>query len=193
MSDLRTDAKIIGAAQDLLADGGFGAVSFDAIARELGIAKQSVLYWFPSKGDLLAAMFVDWLGAEAAAAEESLRAVETENEAIGAFVRTITGFHTGNLDRFRMMYLAPQTLKSGMQEAGSGAVLDRIHATTSRLYGALAARLQGSPDEARRTAFAIHSAALGLVLMLGLAEGIGDPLAHSEEDLVAALIARLSV
>jgi AcrR family transcriptional regulator len=191
VNDIKTDAKIVFAAQELLVSDGLGAVSFDRIARKLGIAKQSVLYWFPSKSDLLAGMFVDWLGAEAKEAEASLMSVENPNAAIDAFVRSITRFHTGNLDRFRMMYLAPQTLKTGMQEARNTDVLDKIHATTSRLYGALAARLDGSPDEARQTAFAVHSATLGLVLMLGLAEGIGDPLAHSEEDLVAALVARL--
>ena len=91
-----------------------------------------------------------------------------------------------------MMYLAPQTLKAGIQEARSSEVLDKIHATTSKLYEALANRLDGPPDKARQTAFAVHSATLGLVLMLGLAEGIGDPLKHSEEDLVSALIAKLS-
>ncbi len=191
MSMLKTDEKIMDATQRLLAAGGLGAVSFDAIARELGIAKQSVLYWFPTKGELLAAMFVDWLGAEARVAEENLVSAETPNEAIDIFVRSITRFHTNNLDRFRMMYLTPQTLKSGMQEARNGDVLGKIHATTSRLYGALAASLDAPPEQARQTAFAIHSAALGLVLMLGLAEGIGDPLAHSEDDLVTALIAKL--
>ena len=137
-------------------------------------------------------MFVDWLAAEAKAAEASLHSVETSNEAIDAFVRSITRFHKGNLDRFRMMYLAPQTLKAGMQEAGDSDVLDKIHATTSQLYGALAETLDVSPDQARQTAFSIHSAALGLVLMLGLADGIGDPLKHSEDDLVTALIAKLS-
>ncbi len=192
MGTQKTDEKIIDAAQALLANGGLGAVSFDTIARELGIAKQSVLYWFPTKSDLLAAMFVGWVGAEAREAEESLLSVKNSNEAIDAFVRSITRFHSENLDRFRMMYLAPQTLKAGMQETRNGDVLDKIHATTSQLYGALAARLDGPPDQARQAAFAIHSAALGLVLMLGLAEGIGDPLAHSEDDLVKALIAKLS-
>lgn len=192
MSDLKTDAKILGAVQELLASGGIGAVSFDAIARELGISKQAVLYWFPSKGDLLAAMFVDWLGAEAREVETSLEFAGTPNEAIEIFVRSITQFHMCDLDRFRMMYLAPQTLKTGVQEARETDALDRIHATTSRLYGALAARLDGTPEKSRQSAFAIHSAALGLVLMIGLAEGIGDPLKHSEDDLVTALIAKLS-
>lgn len=191
MGDLKTDVKIIGIARELLASGGLGAVSFDAIARELGISKQAVLYWFPSKGDLLAAMFVDWLGAEAHVAEAALESADTANEAIEAFVRAITRFHMGDLDRFRMMYLAPQTLKNGVQEAKNPDALERIHSTTSRMYGALAARLDGTSEQSRQSAFAIHSAALGLVMMLGLSEGIGDPLKHSEDDLVAALIAKL--
>jgi len=192
MSDSKTDTKILRAAQALLARGGLGAVSFDAIARELGISKQAVLYWFPSKSDLLSAMFVGWLDAEAREAEASLQTVRTSNEAIDAFVRSIMQFHKGDLDRFRMMYLAPQTLKSGVQEARDSDVLDKIHETTSRLYSALAERLDGSPDQTRQAAFAVHSATLGLILMLGLAESIGDPLAHSEHDLVVALIAKLS-
>lgn len=192
MSGPRTDARILSTAQELLASGGFSAVSFDAIARKLGISKQGVLYWFPSKGDLLAAMFVKWLAAEAHQVDVALKDAVTPNDAIDAFVRAVTRFHTGDLNRFRMMYLAPQTLRSGMQEAKDDDVLDRIHATTSQMYGALEARLDEPSEQARRSAFAIHSAVLGLVLMLSLAEVIGDPLKHSEDDLVTALINRLS-
>jgi AcrR family transcriptional regulator len=192
MSDLRTDAKILSVSQELLASDGLGAVSFDAIARELGISKQAVLYWFPSKGDLLAAMFVDWLGAEAHEAETSLESADTANEAVELFVRAITRFHMGDLDRFRMMYLAPQTLKTGVQEAKNTDALERINSTTSRMYGAFAAHLGGTLEQSRQSAFAIHSATLGLIMMFGLSEGIGDPLKHSEDDLVTALIAKLS-
>jgi AcrR family transcriptional regulator len=192
MNEQKTDRRILGAARDLLASGGFGAVSFDTIAAEVGITKQAVLYWFPSKSDLLAAMFVDWLEAEAKVAEQCLQSVATADEAISVFVRAITRFHTDDLDRFRMMYLVPQTLKSGVQEARDTEVFDRIHVVTSRLYGALAKRLEGSPVEARQSAFAVHSAVLGLVMMLGLADGVGDPLAHSEQDLIEAMIGRLT-
>ena len=34
---------------DLFAGRGFGATSLDAIAAELGVRKQTILYWFPSK------------------------------------------------------------------------------------------------------------------------------------------------
>lgn len=184
--------KIIEAARRLLESGGVGAVSFDAIAAEVGIAKQSVLYWYPSRSDLLAALFVGWLAAETEAAEASLVGVKDSHAAIEAFVRTIIRFHTGDFDRFRLMYLAPQTMKSGIQEVRNTDVLGEIHATTSMLYSALAARLDGSSDENRESAFAIHASALGIVMMLGLADSIGDPLKHSEQRLIDALVSRLS-
>ena len=192
MSSDRTDSKILAAAQALLTEGGFGGVSFDKIANTLGITKQSVLYWFPTKHDLLAAMFCGWLGDEADAAEVSLRDATSPDEATAAFVRAIVAFHASNLDRYRMMYLAPQTMKSGVKDARKREVLVKINATTARLYGALAVHLDGSEAQARQSAFAIHAAVLGLLLMLGLADGVGDPLKHGQEDLVNALIHRLT-
>ncbi len=44
-----TKDRIIVAAEGLLRDGGIGALSFDAIARVLGVSKQAVLYWFPPR------------------------------------------------------------------------------------------------------------------------------------------------
>jgi hypothetical protein len=39
---------------------------------------------------------------------------------------------------------------------------------------------------------AIHESVLGLVLMFGLADNLRDPLKHSEDELIAALVSRLS-
>lgn len=185
---MKTDQKILNAAQEILDEGGFGAVSFDSIAKSLGISKQAVLYWFPSKQDLLAALLVSWLKAEANCAIKAIEGAQTEPEAIAAFVKTIAQFHAGNLNRFRMMYLAPQTVKSVAPEPIDKDVLDRIHQITRSMYSALTERLEGAPDDARKRAAAIHSAVLGIVLMVGLADGINDPLKHTSDDLIDALI-----
>lgn len=192
MADQKTNLKILRAARNLLTDGGFGAVSFDAIARVLGVSKQAVLYWYPSKQDLLAAMFVDWLSAEADVAATALEDTHDPHEAIAAFIGAIAQFHLDDLNRFRMMYLAPQTLRTSVQEPQDAARLDEVHETTDRLYSALADRLPGDRRQARQQAFVIHSSVLGLSLMFGLAEGTGDPLKHSQDELVTALAARLS-
>jgi AcrR family transcriptional regulator len=188
---LKTSEKILQVTQELLVSGGLGAVSFDAIGSALGLSKQAILYWYPSRQELLVAMLIEWLKAEAKVAAQSVVGVDTREEAITSFVEAIAKFHLGNLNRFRMMYLAPQTLKSGEQAAPDTNVLQKVHATTDRLYEALSIHLEGDRQCARQHAVAIHSAVLGLVLMFGLADGIHDPLKHSEDDLVASLVARL--
>jgi len=187
-----TGDQILEIARDLLAGGGLGAVSFDAIAARLGRSKQAVLYWYPTKPDLLAALFLPWLEEEATRAEDALKAAEDTTTAIARFVRAIAAFHLSDLPRFRAMYLLPQTLTRSAEDPRHKEVLDKVHAIIDRLYSALAAHLGPDPVAARQEAFAVHSAVLGLVLMTGLAEGVRDPLKHGHDDLVDALIARLS-
>jgi AcrR family transcriptional regulator len=192
MTRPRTGDQILEIARDLLAEGGLGAVSFDAIAARLGRSKQAVLYWYPTKPDLLAALFLPWLEEEAALAETALRDATDATDAITRFVRAVAGFHLSDLTRFRAMYLLPQTLTRGKEETRDRAVLDKVHAITDRLYTALAAHLGPDATTARQQAFAVHSAVLGLALMSGLAEGLDDPLKHRQNVLVDALVARLT-
>ena len=188
MSNGNTKDQILKIARDLLATDGLSAVSFDAIAARLGRTKQAVLYWYPSKHDLLSAMFLPSLEAEATAATRSVAGATSRDQAIEAFVRSVAAFHLQDLDRFRMMYLLPQTIKPSAGEPYSVGLLAKVHPVTDRMYAALAENLTGDPKGAREQALAIHAAVLGLVLMCGLAESVKDPLTHSVSDLVEALI-----
>lgn len=51
-----TRLRILDAATDLFGMRGVEAVSLDVIAGEVGVAKQTLLYWFPSKDDLVQAV-----------------------------------------------------------------------------------------------------------------------------------------
>ncbi|MFZ4811858.1 MAG: TetR/AcrR family transcriptional regulator [Ilumatobacteraceae bacterium] len=51
-----TRDRILTAATDLFGARGFEAVSLDVIAAEVGVTKQTLLYWFPSKDELLQAV-----------------------------------------------------------------------------------------------------------------------------------------
>ena len=189
MPEPETKRRILSIAREILASDGLGAVSFDAIARSLGRSKQAVLYWYPTKRDLLAAMFLPWLEAEAETACRALSKSSGRSEAITSFVRSLTDFHLADLDRFRMMYLVPQT--TGAKSKGRGKLVagDKVYPVTNRLYCALADHLNGKPDAARKEAVAIHSAVLGLIMMIAFADAIGDPLKHAQEDLVDSLVA----
>ena len=185
MSAGNTKGQILTIAREILATDGLAALSFDAIARRLGRTKQTVLYWYPTKQMLLAALFVPWLEAEADIAAQAVSSADR-------FVRALADFHLGDLDRFRLMYLLPQTIPQGAAQIPPGDLLEKVHPVTDRMYGALAGKLGAEPVAARREAVALHAALLGLVLMLGLSERINDPLKHSASDLVDALIARVT-
>lgn len=178
-------------AREILASEGLAGISFDAIARRLGRSKQAVLYWYPTKHDLLAAMFLPCLEAEAETAARSVAEATGRSAAIGAYVRAIARFHLDDLDRFRLMYLLPQTIRQAAQEPHHRALLDKVYPLTDRVYGSLARHLGGEPSAARRQAVAIHSAVLGLVLMFGLADNLSDPLKHDPAELIDALAAAL--
>jgi TetR/AcrR family transcriptional regulator len=49
----RTAERILWTALDAFGTRGYGATSLDDLARELGIRKQTILYWYPSKDALL--------------------------------------------------------------------------------------------------------------------------------------------
>lgn len=53
MTDTPTRQRILDAAIDLFGARGVDAVSLDEIARAVGVRKQTVLYWFASKDELL--------------------------------------------------------------------------------------------------------------------------------------------
>lgn len=63
MADRPTRDRILDAAIDMFGLRGVDAVSLDEIARDVGVRKQTILYWFPSKEELVAAVL------EAVAAE----------------------------------------------------------------------------------------------------------------------------
>ena len=50
-----TKVKVLGAALELFGTDGYAATSLDDVARRVGIRKQTLLYYFPSKDDLFTA------------------------------------------------------------------------------------------------------------------------------------------
>ena len=60
MPERPTRERILDEAVDLFGFRGVEAVSLDEIARAVGVRKQSVLYWFPSKEALVARSSTPW-------------------------------------------------------------------------------------------------------------------------------------
>lgn len=186
-----TQDRILDAAAGLFAVGGLEAVTFDAVAARLGVTKQAVIYWFPSKMALLSAMALPSLRAEAQTAIDAVAAAPCPAGAARAAVRAVIDFHLADLARFRLMYLSPQIGATPAARRTAAQLVEQIHPVTSTMYAAIAVALGGGA-KARETAVALHMAALGHVLMVAMTEAIGDPLRHAPERLADHLAEMLA-
>ena len=69
-----TRVRILGVAAELFGSRGVDAVSLDEIAVAVGVRKQTVLYWFASKDELVDAVIADTAAQLGAAIEAAVRA-----------------------------------------------------------------------------------------------------------------------
>lgn len=74
-------------ARDLLIDGGYGALSFSALAARTGLARPTIYSYFRSKDDLVVALCEAEFPAVAAQTERAVRRAKTPRDQIAAFVR----------------------------------------------------------------------------------------------------------
>lgn len=85
-----TRERILHAATDLFGVRGVDAVSLDVIAAEVGVAKQTLLYWFASKDDLVQAVLVEAATQLAVTIEAAIRATGDDPlDRIEAVVRAV--------------------------------------------------------------------------------------------------------
>lgn len=90
MSRRRTRERILDVATDLFGVRGVEAVSLDVIAAEVGVAKQTLLYWFPSKDDLVQAVLVGAVHELSLGVEAAIRASSDDPlDRIEAVVRAV--------------------------------------------------------------------------------------------------------
>lgn len=188
-----TAERILAAARDVVRDGGPDRLTFDAIAEKVGISKQAVLYWYPNKARLIEALVRPALEAESGAGRAAIRMADSSGDAIRSYVTALAVFHTSDLDRFRLMYVTPQIGHRAGRNGQMLTTLGRIHPATTQMYDVLAGKLVDSGRyrrlvDARRAAAAIHTALLGLVLRMAMADALNAPLRLKDDALVEALV-----
>ena len=173
---------------------GTAALTYQALASRLGVSKQAIIYWYPTKQSLARDLVLPSLEAEARATIGALEGANTAAEAIERFVRALIAHHIGDLPRFRYTYLASQLDEQAPNIMAE--IMDDVHAVTATMYSALEGKIAvdrsfDSLESPRRMAVAVHMAALGLVTMVSLADAVRDPLAHGTEPLIDALVGLL--
>src|SRR5215469_13662047 len=84
-----TSDRILDAALASFASRGYEATSLDAVAKELELTKQSILYWFPSKDALLEAVIARSADDLSAALESALQRAGAGWDRVEAVVRSV--------------------------------------------------------------------------------------------------------
>lgn len=188
-----TREAILETAGRIISQTGAASMTFQTLGETLGVTKQAIIYWFPSKSDLTRELILPVLELEADAVVAAMKRVRTARKAIEIFLRTLIAFHLADLGRFRLVYVSAQFDTQVWQVAGLPQLATSIHTATGRMYGALEAVLLQAPDiadraSARATAVATHMAAVGVLSMLSLADAIHDPMAQAPDTLIDAAV-----
>lgn len=189
----QTADRILAAAKEIVRSDGPDQLTFDAVAARVGVSKQAVLYWFPNKARLIEALVRPALEAESNAGRGAVSLHDNADETIRAYISALAVFHTSDLDRFRLMYVTPQIGQRPRRNGTMLTTLGRLHPATTEMYDLLAVKLvdKGRYDrliDARRAAAAIHTALLGLILRMAMADALNAPLRLREDALVDALV-----
>ena len=191
-----TKERILAVSREILIESGPAALTFDAIAKRLGITRQAVIYWFASKQLLLRALVLPWIRAETETLIEAIASATSAQSTIEKAVHALLRFHLEDLDRFRQMYLGIQLDPKPAKLIGRETLNQDIHPVTARMYESLAESLSACSDfnssiPARQAAVSLHFSVLGHCMMIGLAEAIEDPLAQPTSNLTKSLIEML--
>jgi AcrR family transcriptional regulator len=183
--------EILEAARRLIIRNGIAATTLDAVAKEIGLSKAALYYYYPSKDALLFELIFSTLEAHSHAVHDAVERAEDGATALGAVVRqTVKGF-TPRLDDFRLAFLYGQLSHPGAVHFDAQQFA-RIRPLNNLLLAGAAEKLAkervASPVKAgmepRLLAFLAYLAALGILTMKGMVESMDDPLIYSDEQLI---------
>jgi AcrR family transcriptional regulator len=186
--------EILDATRAVVARVGVPRLTLELVARELGITKQALYHYFPSKNALLFEVAYEDHAAAARAMGAAAAAAPDGPSAIEAVIRAYVTHFAARLDAFRLLTLQVQLVDVATLPAEQ---LARIHSLNDLAYGDAEAKLKADwrktrarsrdPLAARRLVFSAHLAALGLLTMKSIAERFQDPLRYADDELVEQL------
>jgi AcrR family transcriptional regulator len=186
--------EILEATRAVVARVGVPQLTLELVARELGITKQALYHYFPSKNALLfEAAHADHAAAARAMHAASAAAADGAS-AIEAVIRAYVTYFAPRLDAFRMLMMQVQQVDIATLPPDQ---LARLRPLNDLAYGEAETKLKADwrrtrgrirdPHAARRLVFSAHLAAIGLLTMKSLTERFQDPLRYTDDELVEQL------
>ena len=184
---------ILEVAQRILFAGGVESVTLASVAGELGMTKQALYHYFPSKEALVRSLVATLVDNEVETLIAAIEDADSGAETLGTLIRTFYNHYVSRLDAFRTVYCQSQLYSGSGPGIDKDTVRNEINPRTRHLFDVLEERMasksasESQRESMRQLAFTAWLSALGLMTMLGVADAVKDPLIHSDEDLLDTL------
>ena len=186
----RSREDILAAARSVLLRDGIAAVTLEAVAREAGMSKTGLYYYFASKEALVFELMFRVWESQGERVRHAVEQVDTGQAALAAIIGNTVEMFAPQMDDFRLAFLFGQ-VSSSSRMLVSPEQFERIRPLNAMLLGGATEKLVAEGGntavEPRLLAFLAHCSALGVLTMKGLVESQGDPLLYSDEQLIQGL------
>jgi len=185
-------ADFIDATYAVIEKHGFQGFTLGLVAEEVGLRKQAIYHYFPSKEAVLFEVALNELTRSASAVAEAVDRTESGADAIEALLRTYFNAFAGRIRLFQLSHTALPFFDFKRMMTPEN--LARIRPVNDLLYAGTAKRLQDDsngaldPAEARRLAFVAYTSVVGLLTMKALVESADDPLIHKDTSMIDTLV-----
>jgi len=182
--------EIVDAARRVILEKGLAATTLEAVAKEVGLTKAALYYYYPSKDALFFEIMYGAVAKQSQAIHDAVLEAKDGGEALGAIVRETVRSFAPQMDDFRLTFLLMQLSPGAARFTPEQ--FARLRPLNNLAFAGAAKRLteewSNKPGRARveprLVAFLAHLSALGLLTLKGLVESVGDPLLYSDEQLI---------
>ncbi len=183
--------EILDAARRVLLRSGIAATTLDAVAKEVGVSKPALYYYYASKNALLFELIFSVLRAHAQTVHDAVEKAKDGKGALRAVLRESVNAFAPHLDDFRLAFLHGQVAEPGAVHFDEKQFA-RIRPLNELWFAGAAKRLgeerrkrpSRAQVEPRLMAFLAYLAAIGLLTMKGMVESLDDPLVYSDDQLI---------
>jgi len=136
----RSREEIVDAARRVLLRNGIAATTLDAVAKEVGLTKAALYYYYPSKDALLFEIIFGAVEAQSRAVHDAVEQAKDGGDALRAIIRETVHTYAPRLDDFRLAFLHAQVAGPGTVHIAAQQ-LDRIRPLNELAYAGTAKML----------------------------------------------------
>jgi AcrR family transcriptional regulator len=186
--------EIVDAARRVMLRDGIAATTLAAVAKEVGLTKTALYYYYPSKDALYFELIFGAVEAESRAIRDAVAKTDAGGDALRALIRETIRTFAARMDDFRLTFMhgqvaGPSAVRFGAEQFARIRPLNELaYAGATKLLTEEWKHARGRAGvDPRLMVFLANVAAYGVLTMKGMVESLGDPLLYSDEQLIDGL------